>query len=727
MLDPAHPQGLLFPERAAPAPSPPAAAPLEQHLERLFGFTAFRPGQREAIEAVLAGRDALAVMPTGGGKSMTYLLPAFLLPGVTIVVSPLLSLIQDQVQKLAARGLPATCLSSQVGWEEQQRRLDALRAGRLKLLFVAPERFRNARFARALEGARVSLVAVDEAHCVSQWGHDFRPDYRRLAEAIRACGRPPVLAVTATATRQVRDDIARQLELGPELVTLVRGFERPNLHLSVMPVAGGRGERLRMIERLVAAAKAGGQAKGPGIIYCATRKNADRLAHDLGRAGHQRLGVYHAGMPGPARARVQDRFFAGQLDLVVATNAFGLGIDKQDVRFVVHHDLPGSLEAYYQEAGRAGRDGLPARCALVFGYQDVHLQRFFIETAHPSRQLVAQVAGALGQVGPDPEALRARLPERPSERAVESALRLLDQAGGRLEAVDFAAVKARAAHDEALLRRLLAYARDPGCRHRAILRYFGAPAAEGPCGACDRCAPDPTIAAAPAPRPRAAAPAPRRRAEAAPRGAPPRRERTGRRPGAPHRAAHAADDPRQQGQDPALPDLPRQDDRRARGPAADDPRRPARRLRPGRAQGRGVRRGDPRRDPGTDPRGAGPRVARGGYSSPNGSSSGGGASWSSPGAGGMGPSSRGGGACGSAGGGACGSTGVGACGSAGVTPPPGGATGGPCISSGGSTGGKALPGGGPWSCPSSSWWWSSWSSWPSPVSSRASLAGRSVS
>lgn len=513
-VQPRQPQGLLFPEAPGRLAATPARAPaggdLEQHLARLFGFSSFRPGQRETIEAVLAGRDALAVMPTGGGKSMTYLLPAFLLPGVTIVVSPLLALIQDQVQKLVARGLPATCLSSQVPWEEQQRRMEALRAGRLKLLFVAPERFRNARFARALEGARVSLLAVDEAHCVSQWGHDFRPDYLRLGEAIRACGRPPVLAVTATATKQVRDDIARQLELGPEVVTLVRGFERPNLHLSVVQVDGGRGERLRWVERLVAAARAGDGPKGPGIVYCATRKNADRLAHDLARAGHGRLGVYHAGMPGPARARVQDRFFAGQVDVVVATNAFGLGIDKQDVRFVVHHDLPGSLEAYYQEAGRAGRDGLPARCALVFGYQDVHLQRFFIETAHPSRQLVAQVASALAQVGPDPEALRARLPERPSERAIESALRLLDQAGGRLEDVDFAAVKARAAHAEALLRRLLSYARDPGCRHRAVLRYFGAPGADGSCAACDRCAPDPALAGPPpaarsAARPRSAA------------------------------------------------------------------------------------------------------------------------------------------------------------------------------------------------------------------------------
>lgn len=478
---------------ATPARRPAGPMDLEGHLEHLFGFKAFRPGQRETIEAVLAGRDALAVMPTGSGKSMTYLLPAFLLPGVTIVVSPLLALIQDQVQKLVARGLPATCLSSQVSYEEQQRRLEALRAGRLKLLFVAPERFRNERFQRALQGVKVSLFAVDEAHCVSHWGHDFRPDYLRLDEAVRACGRPPVLAVTATATKQVRDDIARQLELGPELVTVVRGFERPNLHLSVVPVSGGHGEKLRVLTALVrqaqADAKAGG-AKGPGIIYCATRKNCERLAKDLSRAGLKGLAVYHAGMAGPARAKVQDRFFGGQVDIVVATNAFGLGIDKANVRFVLHTDLPGSLEAYYQEAGRAGRDGLPARCALVFGFQDVHLQRFFIDTAYPSKQLVTAVARAQREVGSEPDRISKRLTEKPSERAVESALRLLEQAGGKLEAIDFEAVKARAAHGEALLRKLLSYVRDPGCRHRAIVRYFDAtPGPATTCAACDRCAP----------------------------------------------------------------------------------------------------------------------------------------------------------------------------------------------------------------------------------------------
>ena len=467
--------------------APPDGDALAQALRRVLGFEAFRPGQREALESVLAGRDTLAILPTGGGKSVTYTLPAFLLPGTTLVVSPLIALMQDQVAKLEARGLPATCLGSQVPWEEQARRLERLRRGELKLLLVAPERFRNERFRRCLEGVRVSLFAVDEAHCVSQWGHDFRPDYLRLGEVVRALGRPPVLAVTATATKRVRDDIARQLELGPELTSIVRGFDRPNLHLAVEDVAGGKKEKLR---RLLALAR----APGPGIVYCATRKNAEQVALELGRARPGKVGVYHAGLEAGARARVQDAFFAGALDVIVATNAFGLGIDKQDVRWVLHHDLPGSLEAYYQEAGRAGRDGAPARCALLFTWQDVHVQRWLIETAHPSPALVRAVDGAARRVGPDPAAIRELLGGRDPERAVAQALRLLEEKGGDPAAVDFAALEARERHEEALLQRLLDYTRTAGCRRAAILRYFGAeplaasaPGRPGGCANCDRC------------------------------------------------------------------------------------------------------------------------------------------------------------------------------------------------------------------------------------------------
>lgn len=521
--------------------------PLAAALSRWFGFDAFRPGQRETIEAVLAGKDALAVLPTGAGKSLTYLLPGMLLPGVTLVVSPLIALMQDQLDKLRARGLPAAAINSQLAWTEQRDTLRALREGRLKVLLVAPERFKNERFLQALEGVRVSLLAVDEAHCVSQWGHDFRPDYLRLGEIAVALGagsrRPPVLAVTATATRQVRGDIAKQLGLREDAQVIVRGLDRPNLALSVHEVGGGREAKLTALAALLARVPAG----GAGIVYCATRKNADLVARELKKRGRRSVGVYHAGLRDEERRRVQERFFSGQLELVVATNAFGLGIDRQDLRFVFHYDLPGSLEAYVQEAGRAGRDGKPARCALLFAAQDLHLQRFFIETSHPQRALVEEVARAAARVGNDPDAIEQRLTRKTSGRAIESALRLIEKAEGQVHAVDFERVRARAAHEEELLRRLLRYCRGQVCRRRAILAYFGAvEAALDPrpesCESCDVCVPALAQGLA-APRGASATATARPRARSRPSegGSKPRRgrrERTGDDPG-PTRARRA--------------------------------------------------------------------------------------------------------------------------------------------------------------------------------------------
>ncbi len=509
---------------AAPPPAEPAEpASLEASLQRVLGFSSFRPGQREVVEAVLAGRDALAVMPTGAGKSLTYSLPAFLLPGVTLVVSPLIALMQDQVAKLRARGLPAAVINSQVPWEEQRRTLDELAAGAVKLLLVAPERFRSERFVRALRGAQVSLFAVDEAHCVSQWGHDFRPDYLRLGEAARACGRPPILAVTATATRDVQQDIREQLGLTPDALTLVRGFDRENLFLAAPLVQGGAAEKLRRLEGCLGALRAGG-GRGPGIVYCATRRNCERVARGLSRAKLGRVAIYHAGMRPAARARTQERFFAGKLDVVVATNAFGLGIDKQDLRFVVHHDLPGSLEAYYQEAGRAGRDGAAASCALLFAPQDIHLQRFFIETSHPDRRAVEQVALAARHVGWDPDRIERRLAGAVKGRAIESAVRLLEAAGGDPGAVDHARVLARARHEQRLLERMIDYAQGRRCLRAVVLDYFGADEVPGRCEGCDRCRPEASPIRAAAPRAataRAATPAaPRTRARSATKRAP---------------------------------------------------------------------------------------------------------------------------------------------------------------------------------------------------------------
>ena len=522
------------PTRPAPIPVAPPGDALRAALARWFEFDDFRPGQRETIEAVLAGHDAMAVLPTGGGKSLTYLLPGLLLPGVTIVVSPLIALMQDQLEKLRARGLPAAVVNSQLGWQEQKDALRALSEGRLKLILVAPERFKNQRFLDALRGVRVSLFAVDEAHCVSQWGHDFRPDYLRLGEAARELSRPPILAVTATATRQVREDISRQLGLKPDARVVVRGLDRPNLALSVHEVGGGQAAKLRALETVLARVP-----QGSGIVYCATRKHCDLVARELKR-GRRKVGVYHAGLRDEERRRVQERFFAGEVELVVATNAFGLGIDKQDLRFVLHYDLPGSLEAYVQEAGRAGRDGKPARCALLFAAQDLHLQRFFIESGFPEQALVEEVARAAERVGNDPDAIERRLTRKASGRAIEVALRLIEGAEGRLEAIDFARVRARAAHAEELLRRMLRYTRGHVCRRRAILAYFGAveqaldPRAPR-CEACDVCLPALVIRmGAPSTAERAWR---RERRERTSRG----RERSGSDPG-PARRARARDE-----------------------------------------------------------------------------------------------------------------------------------------------------------------------------------------
>ena len=456
--------------------------PLRADLRRWFGHDDFRPGQREVIEALLEGRDALAVLPTGGGKSLTYLLPGLRRPGLCLVISPLIALMQDQVEKLVARGLPAAVLNSQLSSAEQSRVLERTQRGKIKILFVAPERFKSPRFVRALQKVEVGLFAVDEAHCISQWGHDFRPDYRRLDQGIALCGRPPVVAVTATATAQVRDDIAQLLDLGTDRLVLVRGFDRPNLHLSVQRLFGGRALKERALIALLDRAP-----PGPGLVYCSTRKSTERVERVLKGAKFVGVEVYHAGLSGRIRERVQKALFSGKAQTVVATNAFGLGIDKQDLRFVIHYDVPGTVEAYYQQAGRAGRDGEPAVCALLYAPQDVHLQRFFLDTTFPAREVIAEVARVAEQVGDDPFLVEEAMPSKVNGRAVESALRILEEAGG-LSKVDFEQLRLRERHHRQLLEKMLGYVSGRACRRRMILDYFGAVGAPR-CNACDRCAP----------------------------------------------------------------------------------------------------------------------------------------------------------------------------------------------------------------------------------------------
>jgi ATP-dependent DNA helicase RecQ len=419
---------------------------LDRQLRQLFGFTDFRPGQREVIEAVLAGRDVLAVMPTGQGKSLCFQLPATLQSGLTLVISPLIALMKDQVDGLRAKGIRAAAFHSGLSEPERDRVIQDLKLGRLRLLYVAPERVQHEWFMRLLRSAWVSLFVVDEAHCISHWGHDFRPDYLRLGALRRELRMPPCLALTATATPMVQADIAEKLALR-EPLRVVTGFRRPNLRFSVQACSTAA-EKLAAVERELAAV-----TEGSAIIYCATRKHVEEVATFL-RTTYRGLktaaeawasstqssslcphsvsvGYYHAGLADDLRAKVHEQFLTGQIAVLVATNAFGMGIDKPDVRLVVHYDMPGSLEAYYQEAGRAGRDGRPANCVLLFHRPDVRTQEYFIKQS------------GNGQA----DTLRE------------------------------------------LLRRMVAYTSAETCRQLAFLDYFGDvdERALGPCRQCDRC------------------------------------------------------------------------------------------------------------------------------------------------------------------------------------------------------------------------------------------------
>jgi ATP-dependent DNA helicase RecQ len=465
---------------------------LRAALTEHFGYPAFRPGQEVILKSVLSGRPTIAILPTGGGKSLCYQLPALLLEGTTVVVSPLLALMKDQVDALSARGISATFVNSSLTESERQERQAQIRRGAYRLVYVAPERFGSRSFRDAIAQVRVPLFAIDEAHCISAWGHDFRPSYLKLAEARGHVRAERVLALTATATPEVRKDIARALAL-EEPQVFVAGFDRPNLFVEVTRASGDE----EKIGRLVALARRG----GAGLVYAATRRNVEKVVRALRAHGVDATG-YHAGMDDEARAGAQERFQRGEVQVVAATNAFGMGVDKADIRFVAHFDVPRSLEAYYQEVGRAGRDGAESLALLLFNFADVMLQRRIIEGSRPPEETVRAVweaARELQTSSIDQLAAACRL----HTADAQAAIKLLESAGHLTRkgadvvaltpeiedpSVDFALAAARVAHERRMLDRMVRYADTTGCRRGNLLRYFGDPDAPRSCTACDCCA-----------------------------------------------------------------------------------------------------------------------------------------------------------------------------------------------------------------------------------------------
>ena len=397
-------------------------------LKTVFGYDSFRPGQSEAVQALASGRDLIAVMPTGAGKSLCYQVPALMGEGVTIVVSPLISLMRDQVGALSQAGVRAAYINSTLSPAQQRKALANAAEGMYRIIYVAPERLMTEAFLYFARAADIRLLVVDEAHCVSQWGHDFRPAYLEIAHFLEELGhRPPVGAFTATATKTVREDIVRLIGLR-DPVRVLTGFDRPNLFFEVRHPKDRDAELVDFVRA---------RREESGIVYCATRKAAEHVAGLLAQRGIE-AGCYHAGLPDEERARVQEEFVCDRLNVIAATNAFGMGIDKSNVSYVVHYQMPKDLESYYQEAGRAGRDGSPAECLLLYSGQDVRLQQFLID-----------------------------------RQAEDSAL----------EGETAAEVKAGA---EERLRRMTFYATGHGCLRRRILGYFGEEL-QGPCSGCGEC------------------------------------------------------------------------------------------------------------------------------------------------------------------------------------------------------------------------------------------------
>jgi ATP-dependent DNA helicase RecQ len=482
---------------------------LHEELKRWFGYDEFRPGQEEIIRTLLSGQDVLGIMTTGAGKSLCYQLPALMLPGMTLVISPLIALMQDQVQNLERRGIHcATFLNSSLTKREIVERMEGIRNGRYKIVYIAPERIRSREFMTLLSRTQVSLLVVDEAHCISEWGHDFRTDYLLIGSLRERIGQVPVMALTATATKEVQEDITVQLGI-EDGARIIMGYDRPNLAFIF------RRETTVENKYKEAVAFLRGQ-RGCGIIYTSSRGECEEFARFLRQQLGEEIAFYHAGMQAEERSQVQEAFIRGKFRIVVATNAFGMGIDKPDIRFVLHLHVPSSVEAYYQEAGRAGRDGKPSICMTIFTQRDRGIHHFFLKKEFPNEDEVDRLAQRLIDLHTEGEAVRIRWRELAgiqgfTEEKVSLLFHIWEQQGVlvieemdpqdaviRFEKNAFAkkrnevlmTISRLKLRRYGKLHSMVELLTAEGCRRQAILRYFGQEGFARPHPCCDRCDPD---------------------------------------------------------------------------------------------------------------------------------------------------------------------------------------------------------------------------------------------